>query len=228
MWQKSHSYVVALLGDIHGRRGLEFGCNVGATAVMLHHLGATVVGVDCDPRCPPVARANAARYGKHDIEFSCIPAGAALPLPSAHFDFVTCHSVLEYVDPAHLWRTLSEIDRVLAPGGVLLVLATSNRLFPVEVHSRGWLSNYLPRSFDGLLGCRQRGIFPWEVTKPLKNYVDLMRADRGQAYFAARRSAGDGTAKILAARMLAVGGRLCGLSCGAVTPSFSLALRKPN
>ncbi len=222
------SYIAFFLGDIRGKRGLEFGFNVGATAIILRCLGAEVTAVDTDRRCLAIAAANAARYGAGNIDFVWVTAGSPLPFSSENFDFVTCQSVLEYVDPPQLSRILSEIDRVLAPGGVLLVLATSNRLAPREVHSRRWLSNYIPASWDKLCGRRQRGIFPWQVTRPLRGYGDLVRADGGRSYFAARENSGDGPARIRIVRMLAVIGRLFGLSCGAVTPSFALILRKPG
>jgi hypothetical protein len=100
-------------------------------------------------------------------------------------------------------------------------------LAPREVHSRGWLANYIPKKWDRLFGHRQRGIFPWKVTGRVIGYVDLVRQDR-EKYFDVRSRIGDSFAKITALRMIAAAGSLFGLSCGAVTPSFFLALRKPT
>jgi hypothetical protein len=129
------------------------------------------------------------------------------------------------VSPQHLPSLIREIDRVLIVGGVLLVLGTSNRLAPREVHSRGWLSNYIPRRWDRVLQPRQRGIFPWQITKRLTGYVDLVANDR-RRYFKVREKTGDSPKKIVVLKMIAVAGRLLGLSSGAVTPSFFLALKK--
>lgn len=63
------------------------------------------------------------------------PQGRRCPSPPACSKPSSCNSVLEYVQLRHLADLLLEIDRVLAPGGVLLVLGTSNRLWPREVHS---------------------------------------------------------------------------------------------
>lgn len=225
VWAKDRFYINEFLGDIRSKRGLEFGCNIGATAIMLSRLGARVTAVDIDRRCIDIAERNAARHGVDNIEFRLIAEGAGLPFPDASFDFVTCASVLECVSAQHLTAVIREIDRVLAPGGVLLVLGTSNRLAPREVHSRRWLSNYIPVSWDRVLGPRQRGIFPWQVTKNLTNYFDLVKPNRHK-YFAARRGVGESIPKIVTLHIIAAVGRLFGLSCGEVTPSFFLALEK--
>jgi ubiquinone/menaquinone biosynthesis C-methylase UbiE len=226
IWEKDRYYIEAFLGDIHDKVGLEVGCNVGATAIMLSRLGARVTAVDVDNRYVAIAERNAVRYGEEKIQFRCVPA-AVLPFPAGSFDFVTCASVLEYVRPEHLPALIREIDRVLIAGGTLLVLGTSNRLAPREVHSRAWLSNYLPRRWDSLLQPRQRGIFPWQITRMLTGYADLVANDR-KRYLEVRRKTGDSPEKILALRMIAVAGGLLGLSCGGVTPSFFLALKKPE
>jgi SAM-dependent methyltransferase len=227
VWEKDRYYIESFLGDIHGKIGLEMGCNVGATAIMLSRLGAYVTAVDADERYVAIAERNAARYGEEKIQFRWVPAGAALPFHDSSFDFVTCASVLEYVRPQDLASLIREIDRVLIAGGVLLVLGTSNRLAPREVHSRGWLSNYIPRRLDKVFQTRQRGIFPWQITRRLTGYVDLVADDR-RRYFEVREKTGDSFRKIVALKMIALAGRLLGLSCGAVTPSFFLALKKQD
>jgi 2-polyprenyl-3-methyl-5-hydroxy-6-metoxy-1,4-benzoquinol methylase len=225
VWKKDRWYIASFLGDIQGKLGLEFGCNVGASAILLSRLGARVTAVDADRRYVRIAELNARRYGETAIQFKWIPAGTTLPYSANSFDFVTCASVLEYVSPQHLSLVIKEIDRLLIPGGILLVLGTRNRLAPREVHSRRWLSNYIPIRWDRRLGHRQRGIFPWQITRNLRDYVDLVKNDK-EKYFSARKKAGDGRAKIGSLRIMAATARLLGLSCGAVTPSFFLALRK--
>src|SRR6266446_2264566 len=101
-WDKDRFYIRSFLGDIQGKSGLEFGCNFGATSIMLSRLGALVSAVDADRRYVTIARRNAARYGEERIQFEWVPAGTALPFPDTSFDFVSCASVLEYVSPEHL------------------------------------------------------------------------------------------------------------------------------
>jgi len=64
IWEKDRYYIEAFLGDIAGKIGLELGCNVGATAIMLSRLGARVTAVDVDKRYVAIAEHNAARYGE--------------------------------------------------------------------------------------------------------------------------------------------------------------------
>lgn len=225
-WEKARHFISAFVPDSHGKSALEFGCNVGATAIVLASLGFLVQAVDIDSGSIAIAQKNAARYRQTQIVFSQISAGARLPFASATFDVVTCNSVFEYVDPPHLPTALAEIDRVLKRGGVVLVFGTSNRLAPREVHSKKWLSNYLPTACDAWFGPRRRGIFPWQVTQYFCGYVDLVASGRGEAYFGVRKNLGDSEGKLRVLKLFSLVARAAGLPAGAITPSFFLALEK--
>ncbi len=226
-WDVARLYIETFCGKTRGRRVLEFGCNLGATAIVLSRLGALVSAADVGPKVVELARLNAKRYRAENIEFQLLMRGDPLPYGTG-FDLITCNSVLEYISPDDLPGVLQEIDRVLKPGGLLLVLGTSNRLSPKEVHSKRWLSNYIPRPLDRFLGRRQRGIFPWAVRAHLHGYRNLVAADGGERYFALRRKLGDTPAKLAALHALAKLGGLFGLSAGEVTPSFLQVLQKPD
>ncbi len=160
---------------VEGKEVLEFGCNIGATAIALAHYGAQVTAVDISPACLETARLNTRRYGSVGIRFQLLREGEPLPFADAQFDVVTCNSVLEYVKPELLSGVQRELNRVLRPGGLLLVFGTSNRLSPVEVHSGEWFNNYIPRRFDRLLGRqRERGVSPWKLRRGFRSgYKDL-------------------------------------------------------
>lgn len=54
-------------------------------------------------------------------------------LPDEHFDTVICCQVLEHAE--YFWQTLSEIGRVLKPGGMILIIVPSKgpeHRFPVD------------------------------------------------------------------------------------------------
>ena len=53
----------------------------------------------------------------------------ALPWADASFDRALLGDVIEHVDPAQTVKVLAELERVLAPGGTLLVHTAPNRLF---------------------------------------------------------------------------------------------------
>ena len=232
VWRSGRHLISAYLGENpSGRAALEFGCNVGATAIVLSRLGAIVSAVDIDENTVALARVNAQRYGATGISFAVLPPSPGeLPFDSESFDLITCNSVLEYVQPTQFLEPITrEFDRVLKPGGVVLVMGTSSRLAPREVHSGRWLVNYLPYGIDRLTGRPlQRGLSPWRLRRYLPGYRDLVFEDRARAYFAAREAEGFTPAKIAALRTLAVLARPAGWSVGMLTPSFFFALKKPG
>src|SRR5262249_11833704 len=65
---------------------LEFGCNIGATSIVLAVLGAHVTAVDIDSRYVELARLNAASYGVEDrIDFLHLTDTTRLPFPDGFF-----------------------------------------------------------------------------------------------------------------------------------------------
>src|SRR5689334_5205140 len=212
------------------RRVLEFGCNVGATAIVLALLGARPVAIEPDPRYLRVARANATRYGVGDrIRFVQVPDSAGLPFRDATFDLVSCAAVLEYVQAHRLPEVQREIDRVVRPGGIILVSGTSNRLWPRELLSRRWFINYVPRSIDGYLPTSrplQRGVFPWRVRYGFGRYENLDRVNRGRAYLMARQRMYPGRLSRLGFAAANAVALTCGTTLGLVTPRICVALKK--
>ncbi|MCX5744574.1 MAG: DUF2334 domain-containing protein [Proteobacteria bacterium] len=166
-WKHSRPHYASSLPWISGRAVLELGFNIGATSIMLAMLGAHVTAVEVDPKWVELARANAARYGVASrIDFVQLADTRSLPYLDNAFDLVSCNSVLEYVPHAMRRGVLAEIDRVLRPGGRVMVVGTSNRMWPREGHSQKLLVNYLPRFVDHVLppaARPQRGVFPWEL-----------------------------------------------------------------
>lgn len=228
VWEKCRQPFVEYLQQSKARRVLEFGCNIGATSVVLAHLGVSVDAVDIDPRYIDIANENAARYGLADKTlFRLHRDSTALPWEDETFDFITCNSVLEYVPFDILPAVLSEIDRVLVPGGILFVAGTSNRLSPIEVHSRRWLINYLPRKFGHASHGVERGLFPWDVLSHFRGYAQLDLDDKSKTYFDWKKSGGMPATKRAILKAFDTLSRPFGFPVGLLSPSFSTALRKP-
>ncbi len=215
-----------------GKKGLEFGCHLGGSAITLSVLGAHVDAVDVDALALDVARTNALRYRdytKH-LHFHHVPDTRSLPFRERSFDFVSCNSVLEYVDLAQLPAVLAELDRVLKPGGVFYILGTSNRLWPVESHTRRVLTNYVPRRvlrrIPALAKVRQ-GISYWDIAGRLPGYANLDSEQQNESYLRAKAKASTNLWRL---RALQVAGRALGVlrvPAGILTPSICTALRKP-
>jgi ubiquinone/menaquinone biosynthesis C-methylase UbiE len=110
-------------------RWLDCGCAEGEYSVALRAAGADhVVGTDIEPS--RIAEAAERWAGSAGVEF-VVAEAEDLPLPDDSFDAVLLNEVLEHVADQH--RTLSELRRLLVPGGKLVVFSP-NRWFPFEGH----------------------------------------------------------------------------------------------
>ena len=232
-WNHIRHVFQAYLPDIRGMHILEFGCNFGASAIVLAKLGAQVTAIDIDQGAVELARANAAMYGLQDdrINFLHVRDTSAMPIDDAVFDIANCNSVLEYVPPSLLRSVQHEIDRVLKPGGLIFVSGTSNRLWPVEMHSRKWLVNYVPGFLDQLLfGGKpvEKGVFPWGIRYGFGRYENIDRIDGGRAFIAAKRRIGSSSEKLHMLKTMNALLRPIGIWMGLILPSLTLTLRKLN
>lgn len=211
--------------NLAGKTVLEFGCNVGASSIILALLGAKVTAVDISQSTLRLAELNARQYGVGSISFLHVPDTRRLPFPDEYFDAINCNSVIEYLDPAQRPIIQRELDRVLSTSGLLLVFGTSSRLWPREVHSRRWLTNYLPRVFDRIVGTSlQRGVFPWTVRYGFGDrYNNLDKLDGGAAYHRSRLLMGTNAVGL---RTVVTVARVLGLGPGLLVPNISCVLRK--
>jgi SAM-dependent methyltransferase len=102
-------------------RVLDLGCGPGHTALAFAAAGAEVVGLDLTPAMLGVARQLAAERGLDNARFERGDA-SALPFAAGSFDVVTSRlSAHHYAQPA---AVLSEVVRVLEPGGRFLLIDT--------------------------------------------------------------------------------------------------------
>lgn len=97
-----------------GERVLDLGCGIGDLAADLAAAGARVVAVDV-----AAAALRRARARHPELEFELAPIDGPLPLNDGAFDAVWASEVIEHVSDTARW--LSEVRRVLVPGGRLLL-----------------------------------------------------------------------------------------------------------
>ncbi len=229
-WDHGRHAFDGLLTPIAGKRVLEFGCHLGATGIVLTALGAEVTGIDVDAAYIEIARLNAERYGfGGKIRVEHVPDTTRLPFPDQAFDVISCNSVLEYVPTEILGAVQREIDRVLAPGGHVVILGTSNRLWPKETHTGRWLVSYVPRRFQKLVvGRRVESVTPWRLRAGFPGYADLGLRDGGQVLLDLKERMGVAGSR---RRILAAANQILqplGAHVGFVSPSITLLLQKPN
>lgn len=209
--------------DPQGCTALEFGCNYGASGIVLARLGAQVTGVDVDAGNVRLAQANIAMHGADQAMTALhVSDTRTMPFGNGQFDLVIANSVLEYVAPEQLDDVMAEIHRVLKPGGGMLVLGTASRLAPREVHSGRWLVNYVPRQVDRLLGKDfQRGLAPWRLARAIAGRFEVTAQDRWLPVRAAIH--GKPTLAMHAVDRLA---RLSRCAPGWLSPSIEVLLRR--
>lgn len=117
-----------------GDKVLEIGCGTGSlTMAARARVGPAgeVAGIDIAPEMVAKARSKAARKGA-DISFqTCSIDG--IPFPENRFDTVMCSFMIFHMPDDVRMRGLTEIYRVLKPGGHLFILDSEplDRLAPV-------------------------------------------------------------------------------------------------
>ncbi|NCT66718.1 MAG: class I SAM-dependent methyltransferase [Rhodanobacteraceae bacterium] len=119
---------------------LNVGCSTGIIDAELAPSVGSLTGIDID--------ASAIRFAQqsHNAPNLTFQVGDAMNIdaPDASFDIVLCAQVYEHVpDPM---RLMSEIERVLKPGGACYFAAT-NRLNPIEQHYKLPLLSVVPVSW---------------------------------------------------------------------------------
>src|SRR5690349_6816903 len=107
--------MLALAGDVAGRRILDAGCGSGPLFASLRDRGALVTGFDSSAGMLEQARR---RLGD-DADLMVADLGRPLPFADGAFDDVIASLVLHYLED---WGpALAELRRVLTPGGRLIV-----------------------------------------------------------------------------------------------------------
>ena len=108
--------IVAMAGDVRGKRVLDVGCASGGLVEAFVDRGATVVGIDLNRQLIERARKRLATKA----EFHVADISAPMPfLESGSFDVVAASLVLHYL--ADWGPPLREFARVLRPAGALVI-----------------------------------------------------------------------------------------------------------
>jgi ubiquinone/menaquinone biosynthesis C-methylase UbiE len=127
-WNRDFLRLVATRLDLgRARSVLDVGLGLGhwgRTLLAALSPEATVVGVERDPRWVTQAHEAATKLGLSDRCSFLQGVAEALPCPDQSFDLVTCQTLLIHVaDPA---AVIAEMQRVVAPGGTVLLSEPNN------------------------------------------------------------------------------------------------------
>lgn len=104
------------LGRWTVRTALDLGCGFGRMTPWIDTFATTTYGVDPNPEMIELAEAY-----YPEIEFRTASA-QQLPFADDQFDVVFTRGVLAHIPPENIERATAEIQRVLAPGGRVLLL----------------------------------------------------------------------------------------------------------
>jgi SAM-dependent methyltransferase len=139
--------VLDLLGDVAGRRILDAGCGSGPLVADLQGLGAIVAGFDASPAMIRLAQERLGDQADLKVADLTLP----LPYDDALFDDALAVLVLHYLED---WSgPLTELRRVLRPGGRLIVVVNHPVIPPVmypEIDYFATVPNPEEYDFDGL------------------------------------------------------------------------------
>jgi SAM-dependent methyltransferase len=137
-WERT----LAAVGDRIDRheRILEFGCGCGRVMRWMQELSSTrtLVGTDIDER--------AISWANRELPFARFDVNPALPptpYSDGEFDLVLNHSVFTHLDANYQDRWLDELQRITAPGGILVLSTHGEHAFHVTEeelagHAREW------------------------------------------------------------------------------------------
>ncbi|MFI6924616.1 class I SAM-dependent methyltransferase [Nonomuraea spiralis] len=130
--------MLELAGNVTGRRILDAGCGSGPLFSELRDRGATVTGIDASVGMLEQARQ---RLGA-DADLQVADLASPLPFDDETFDDVVASLVLHYLED---WGpTLTELRRVLRPGGRLLV--SVHHPFGIALHQH--MTGEKPKYFE--------------------------------------------------------------------------------
>ncbi len=117
-----------VLPHLHGRSVLEVGCGLGDLLVDMVEAGYECYAIEQSPEMVNAARSALGKLERGDPNRVVQGQAQQLPFPNASFDTVVSTFPNEYIyDP----KTISEVERVLQPGGCLIIIVAAH-LLPVD------------------------------------------------------------------------------------------------
>jgi 2-polyprenyl-6-hydroxyphenyl methylase/3-demethylubiquinone-9 3-methyltransferase len=125
-WQNEirFSYIEKHIGELDGAQILDLGCGWGLLSNQMVQRGAQVIGVDISGGALNLARAEAVKLG---LKTGFIKSRAErIPCNDGCFDIATSTDVLEHVE--NIDRLVSEVSRILKPGGLFFFVTVNKTL----------------------------------------------------------------------------------------------------
>jgi SAM-dependent methyltransferase len=173
VFQMGQNVPIAELATRPQSIALEVGCGAAGLTGILAKSFSAVIALDADLDRMVLAQKHCAQIGLCNVVLVCA-FGESMPLPSDTVDFIACIEVLEHATSQP--QLLSELRRILSPGGQLY-LTTPNRFSAGrEPHVNLWGLGWLPRRLvDSYVRCRlgipylgKRNLSYWELRSMMR------------------------------------------------------------
>lgn len=126
--------------DLAGMNVLELGCGRGLKSIPWSSLFRRYWGVDLDPDVIAFAKGCAAATARDNVSFVAANVADIVKDPKRFgidepIDFIVMYAVLEHLTLEERESVMRIASEILAPGGMLLIAETPNRLIPHDGHS---------------------------------------------------------------------------------------------
>ena len=175
-----HIPIAADFDSAKGKRVLEIGCGIGTDGVQFARAGANYTGVDLTTAAVELAEKN---FELRGLAGSFETADAErLPFPDDSFDVVYSHGVLHHTPDTI--KAISEVHRVLRPGGKAIVMLYHRNSYNHAVNIRllRRVGAYLLRWNSGVRAVHS---LTGEPISSLQEHAAMLRTDQ-QHYFDAQ------------------------------------------
>lgn len=149
------------LSDRERRKVLDVGCGFGSLLIALQKRFGQVCGLDYEEKCVEWSQKRAAPA-------QVVRASATeIPWSEREFDLVISTDVFEHIPYEEQERAVSELIRVLKPGGHGYV-EVPNKLQILDEHNRllfaSWLPNPIRKKYVEIASAKQHYLRCWERT----------------------------------------------------------------
>ena len=116
-----------------GTRILDYGCGAAPYLIHFHSRGAHVSGAELAPSVVQTCRAAG-------FDVALVERADRIPFPDGEFDIVYLMQVIEHIAQPH--EFLSEVGRVLKPGGALYLAMPNARSIWRHVFGTNWVAGW--------------------------------------------------------------------------------------
>ena len=183
-WQEREENLLDLVEPRGTELLLDLGCARGDSSLFFAPRVGQVIGLDGEPLAIELARERARERGIGNATFLLADAGNFPEIPSASVDVAGAFDFLEHITDETLRRMLSEVRRVLKPGGRFVAYTPNREHFVERLKARNLLLKQQPdhiavrtpgqvSRFLEEAGLRIDRVFYPASPYPLYRYVDL-------------------------------------------------------